>query len=113
MIATAPTPPPAVGLARRADAVAGLMALLASGPRLMILCQLADHGALSAGALGQAVGLSPSALSQHLARLRGEGLIAFTRTGATLHYRIADPRLLALMETLHRLYCTEEEGEVA
>ena len=95
-------------LAARAAEVARILALLASPPRLMILCRLVESGRLSVGRLAGLVGLSQSALSQHLAKLRADGLVAFDRDGRTLHYRIADERVLRLMETLHSLYCTEE-----
>jgi ArsR family transcriptional regulator, virulence genes transcriptional regulator len=55
-----------------------------------------------------AVGLSQSALSQHLAVLREEGLLAFRREAQTLWYRIADPRCEELLVTLHHLYCKDD-----
>lgn len=94
--------------AARAADVACTLSLLASAPRLMILCRLAEHGELRVGALADMVALSQSALSQHLARLRAEGLVATTREGSAIRYRIADPRVLALMEALHTLYCQED-----
>ena len=60
------------------------------------------------GELAQAVGLSQSALSQHLAKMREEGLVAFRREGQVLFYRLDDPRCEALLATLHRLYCSQE-----
>jgi DNA-binding transcriptional ArsR family regulator len=93
--------------AARASEVASLMELLASQPRLMILCRLATADELPVGALAVDVGLSQSALSQHLARLRADGLVATRREGQRIHYRIDDPRVLALMQTLHDLYCKE------
>ena len=86
-----------------------MMELLASQPRLMILCRLAEGGEVSVGALAESVELSQSALSQHLARLRTEGLVATRRDGQRIFYRIHDPRLLKLMETLHALYCEDPE----
>ena len=53
------------------------------------------------------LGLSQSALSQHLARMREEGIVAFRRDAQTLWYRIADPRVESLLATLHRLYCQD------
>jgi ArsR family transcriptional regulator len=61
---------------------------------------------LTVGDLADAVNLSQSALSQHLARMREEGLVAFRGEGQTLWYRIADHRLEALLATLYELYCT-------
>lgn len=103
----APTLDP-VRFAARAGDVAAMLGLLASTPRLMLLCKLAEHGEMRVGALADAVGLSQSALSQHLARLRLEGVVAARRDAQAIHYRIADRRLLRLMEVLHQLYCDEE-----
>jgi ArsR family transcriptional regulator len=78
---------------------------LANDRRLLILCSLVEVGEASVGSLAEAVDLSQSALSQHLARLREEGIVAFRRDAQTLWYRIADPRVETLLATLHRLYC--------
>ena len=53
----------------------------------------------------EAVGLSQSALSQHLARMRAEGLVTYRRESQTLWYRIADPRIEQLFATLYSLFC--------
>ncbi|MBA4355605.1 MAG: transcriptional regulator [Novosphingobium sp.] len=76
--------------------------------RLMVLCQLVEHGEMRVGDLVTAVGLSQSALSQHLARMRDEEILTFRRDGKELFYRIADPKCEALLSTLHALYCIEE-----
>ena len=55
--------------------------------------------------LAETVGLSQSALSQHLAKMREEGLVTYRRESQTLWYRIADPRIEELLATLHKLYC--------
>ncbi len=94
-------------LERKAAQVAGLLGAIANERRLMILCRLVEWGEGSVGALVDAVGLSQSALSQHLARMRQEGLVAFRRDGQTLWYRIADPRVEELFATLHRLFCKD------
>jgi DNA-binding transcriptional ArsR family regulator len=46
-------------------------------------------------------------LSQHLAKLRADGLVEFRRTSQTLHYRVADPRALRLLQVLKEIYCGE------
>jgi len=94
-------------LERRAARVAGMLGALANERRLMILCRLVEWGEGNVGALAEAVGLSQSALSQHLARMRQEGLVAFRRDGQTLWYRVADPRVEELFATLHRLFCQD------
>lgn len=87
-----------------ADQAALLLASMANSRRLMVLCHLVE-GECSVGALAQRVGLSQSALSQHLARMRSQGLVAARRDGQTVFYRLASTEVRALLETLHRLYC--------
>ena len=82
-----------------------MLGVLANDRRLLILCKLVEMGEATVGTLADEVGLSPSALSQHLARIREEGIVAFRRDAQTLWYRIADPKVEALLATLHRLYC--------
>ncbi len=85
--------------------VSATLRLLANEKRLLVLCRLAIAGEMSVGALAEAVGLSQSALSQHLARLRADGLVATRRDGQVLHYRIGDPRVRRLLEALYGIYC--------
>lgn len=73
--------------------------------RLLVLCLLIEHGELSVGALLAQVSLSQSALSQHLAKMRDEGLVAFRRESQTLYYRIEDPNVKALVATLKSIFC--------
>ncbi len=89
------------------EEAAGLMRALSNGPRLLIMCHLAAAGELPVGALVQRVGLSQSALSQHLAKLREQELVEFRREAQSLHYRIADPRALRVLELLHDIFCPE------
>jgi DNA-binding transcriptional ArsR family regulator len=92
-------------LQAKAGQVAGLLGALANDRRLLILCKLVETGEATVGALADDIGLSQSALSQHLARMREEGIVTFRREAQTLWYRIADPRVETLLATLHRLYC--------
>jgi ArsR family transcriptional regulator, virulence genes transcriptional regulator len=94
--------------AANAARVAELLKAIGNQRRLMVLCKLVEHGEMSVGDLAGAVDLSQSALSQHLARMRDEGLVAFRRERQTLWYRIADARIEALLATLYQLYCREE-----
>lgn len=98
-------------LEARAVEVAATLKALANPKRLLILCKLVEHGRMSAGQIGEAVGLSQSATSQHLAVMRDEKQIGFERDGQTLHYRIADERLNALLTSLYQIYCNPEELE--
>lgn len=88
---------------------AGLLRALANERRLMILCQLGD-GERSVGELQPLVGLSQSALSQHLAVLRQEGVVATRREAQTVWYRIADPAAVKVVATLVEIFCPPDRN---
>jgi ArsR family transcriptional regulator len=92
-------------LERKAAVVADILRAISNERRLLILCKLVERGEASVNALAAEVGLSQSALSQHLAKMRDEGLVTFRRESQTLWYRIADPRIEQLFGTLHDLFC--------
>src|SRR6476646_12129472 len=94
----------------RATEVAGILRALANERRLMILCRLVECGEANVNTLADAVGLSQSALSQHLAKMRAEGLVTYRRESQTLWYRIAAHRIEQLFSTLHRLFCEQQKG---
>lgn len=94
-------------LQESAGKAARMLRLLGNEYRLLVLCLLAD-GEKHVGALQEEVGLSQSALSQHLAKLREDGLVATRRESQTIHYRIADPDVVRLIETLADIYCPPE-----
>ncbi len=92
-------------LAAQAATAARMLKLLGNENRLLILCSLIAHGEMKVGGLVKAVGLSQSALSQHLALLRADGLITFRRESQTLHYRVNDPRAARILKLLKDIYC--------
>jgi ArsR family transcriptional regulator, virulence genes transcriptional regulator len=92
-------------LAKQAGEAARLLKLLGNEKRLLILCFLAVRGEMTVGELVEVAKLSQSALSQHLARLRADGLVTFRRTSQTLHYSIIDKRALRLLQVLKEIYC--------
>ena len=92
-------------LAAHAADAARLLKLVANERRLLVLCRLASTGEATVGELARSVGLSQSALSQHLALMREDGLVAFRRDGQTIYYRIADPNAERLLETLRTIFC--------
>lgn len=94
-------------LEKKASAVAETLQAIGNARRLMLLCKLLEHGEVRATDLARDIGLSQSACSQHLARMRDEGLVAFRRDRQTLWYRIADARVETLLATLYELYCKE------
>lgn len=94
-------------MAAKSAEVAALLRALSNEHRLLILCHLISENELSVGALVERVELSQSAVSQHLAKLRNEGLVAFRRNSQTLFYRVADPRAGRVLEFLGDIFCPE------
>jgi ArsR family transcriptional regulator len=90
-----------------AGKAADLLRTLGNEKRLMILCQLGPDE-VQAGALQEPLGLSQSALSQHLAVLREAGVVATRREGQTIWYRIADPAAVQVIATLAAIFCPDK-----
>ncbi len=88
-----------------ASQVAKLMKALGNEKRLMILCKLMIEKELSVQPLADKVGLSQSALSQHLAKLRNDKIVDFRRDGQTLHYHISDTNVLHILKKLKTIFC--------
>ena len=107
MAETAHNTAAATGIEEHAAAAASMLRLLASERRLIVLCTLIAEGESPVGRLAERAALSQPAMSQHLAKLREDGLVATRRAGTTIHYRIADPRVARLMMTLHDIFCVE------
>ena len=91
-------------LTAKAAEATRLLTALANESRLAILCQLVE-GERSVGELVEAVGLSQSALSQHLAKLRTAGIVATRRDAQTIYYRLASKAAGSVMTTLAEIYC--------
>ena len=102
MAATRPTPEFMMESAARA---AALLRSISNENRLLILCLLIQHDEMSPSAMGEYFSLSQSALSQHLARMREDGLIAYRRESQTLYYRIACPEVKKLMYAMECIFC--------
>ncbi|WP_421723536.1 ArsR/SmtB family transcription factor [Bauldia sp.] len=101
----APDPADIHVLTEQAGEAARMLKLLANERRLLVLCELARAGEMTVGNLATAVGLSQSALSQHLSLMRESGIVGYRRDGQTLHYTIADPTVSELLTTLRNIYC--------
>lgn len=100
---------PAVGMQElkvHAQEATQLLKALANENRLMILCSLAQ-GELSVGELNDRVSLSQSALSQHLAWLRREQLVATRRDAQTIFYSLQGSKAQAVIEVLQSIYCSD------
>jgi DNA-binding transcriptional ArsR family regulator len=91
-------------MAAAAERAARLLRLMGHEGRLMVLCHLAQ-GEETVGALEAKLGMGQSALSQHLAKLRADGLVAATRDGLHMRYRLASPEAARVLETLYGLFC--------
>lgn len=90
---------------------ADFLKALANANRLMILCEL-KGGERSVSELESVVPLKQSALSQHLAKLRAEGLVKTRREAQTIHYSLADRRIAKLIDTLDELFCSGRRTDV-
>lgn len=91
-------------LRSRAGEAASFLKSIANDRRLIILCELVN-GERSVGELERIVGLSQSALSQHLARLRDAGLVRARRESQSIHYSLADSSVAAVIGVLQGVYC--------
>lgn len=91
-------------LEKKAEEAARLLEALANPRRLMILCELAE-GERSVGELTEIVGLQQAALSQHLAKLRAEGIVATRRQAQMIFYRLASPAAASVINTLADIFC--------
>ena len=100
---------PVEHLEPRAVEAARLLKLLANEQRLTVLCRLSGSE-LSVTELGEYVNLSQSALSQHLAKLRADGLVATRRDAQTIYWRLADPIAERLIGVLCEVYGGPSHG---
>ena len=82
-----------------------LLKILANQSRLLILCYLLE-GEKTVGDLNEHVQLSQPALSQHLAKMRYQGLLSCRKEGQLVYYKISSKEAEAVLNTLHSLYCS-------
>lgn len=93
-------------LQQGAAQAATMLRMVGNEHRLLVLCLLMEHGELTVGGLHDHVALSQSALSQHLAKMREEGLVTFRRESQTLYYRISNPDVEKLILILKDMFCS-------
>lgn len=91
-----------------AGAATVFLRTLANPDRLLLLCQL-SAGEASVGMLEQDTGISQPTLSQQLAVLRRENLVSTRRDGKHIYYRVADARVLAMLDNLQQIFCPRED----
>lgn len=93
-------------LKANAAEAAEFLQLLGNDKRLLILCELMEAGEMPVNALADAVGLSQSALSQHLAKLRADELVQTRREAQTIYYSVSrDTRVSRTLALLKKLFC--------
>lgn len=90
-------------LEQQSEKASALLKALANEKRLMIVCIL-SQGEKNVGELEQFVGLSQSALSQHLARLRRDGVVETRREAQTIYYSIKDKAVSKLLHCMTEIY---------
>ena len=108
-IEKAPPAPSVEEMAKNAAHASDFLKALAHEGRLMILCHLVA-GEKSVGELETLLGARQAAVSQQLARLRLENLVTGRREGKTIYYRLGDPKVRQLIETLHFLFCEPDQS---
>ncbi len=95
---------------RSAGEASRFLKALSNENRLLLLCLLSE-GEKSVGELEQAIGLHQSTISQHLARLRHDRLVATRRAGKTIYYRLASEEARRTMELLYEMFCEDQKSE--
>ncbi|WP_373353278.1 ArsR/SmtB family transcription factor [Pseudoroseicyclus sp. CXY001] len=110
MVPPASDPPPAIdadAMAEAAAAAVEVLKVLSNPARLLLLCELLG-GERSVSELEAALGASQSYVSGQLARMRAEGLVATTRDGRVIRYRLDDPRLEPILTVLYDTFCAPD-----
>ncbi|MBB1250394.1 MULTISPECIES: ArsR/SmtB family transcription factor [unclassified Rhizobium] len=99
-------------LSENSASAAALLSALANPKRLLILCNLVN-GEVPVGVLANQVGLSQSALSQHLSKLRAQKLVRTRRDAQTIYYSSNSAQVLTLLSALESLYGEDTPKSVA
>jgi DNA-binding transcriptional ArsR family regulator len=99
-------------LSEHSNSAAALLSAMANPKRLLILCNLVN-GEVPVGVLASQVGLSQSALSQHLSKLRAQKLVKTRRDAQTIYYSSNSPQVITLLAALESIYCEAEASTSA
>lgn len=97
-------------LEENAEKASCLLKSMSHPSRLMVLCHLMN-GECPVSVLNQAIPLSQSALSQHLASLRDAGLVKTRRESQVIHYRLNSKAVSDILQALYRIYCNPKNEE--
>lgn len=90
-------------LMKKSIDAADLLSAMGNAKRILIFLNLIE-GEMAVGALAEKVGLSPSALSQHLAKLRHRKLVTTRRDAQTIYYSVSSESVIAVLKTLEHIY---------
>ena len=93
-----------MAMRKSAGSATAFLRSMANEDRLLLLCQL-TQGEKNVGDLESLTGIAQPTLSQQLGVLRTEGLVATRREGKFIYYSLGDARVLAMLESLHGLFC--------
>ncbi|MGB9140614.1 MAG: metalloregulator ArsR/SmtB family transcription factor [Aestuariivirga sp.] len=96
-------------LANSSDRASEFLKSLANAQRLRILCLIME-GERPVGEIAEAIGANQSSVSQNLALMRREGLVAPRRSGQTIYYRLADKKLVKMFRLLSDMFCKPGEA---
>lgn len=99
-------------LSEHSGPAAALLSAMANPKRLMILCNLVN-GEVPVGVLANQVGLSQSALSQHLSKLRAQKLVKTRRDAQTIYYSSNSAQVITLLSALESIYGEAEIAKTA
>lgn len=91
---------------KKADIVSGFLKGLANPNRLMVLCELSS-GEKNVSELMEATGIAQTSMSQHLTKLKDEGIVSFRREHRTLYYSISHDAVNEIMQVLYNHFCKE------
>lgn len=92
----------------RVPDVAELLRFMATPSRLLLLCEL-SQGESTVSGLEATTGIRQPALSQQLADLRQRQLVLTRRESRSIIYRLADPKVAALLSAMHAIFCAEDD----
>ncbi|MBX5159928.1 MULTISPECIES: metalloregulator ArsR/SmtB family transcription factor [Rhizobium] len=99
-------------LADHTNVAAALLSAMANPKRLLILCSLVK-GEVAVGVLATQVGLSQSALSQHLSKLRAQKLVKTRRDAQTIYYSSTSEPVMKILATLEDIYLVQNRNRSA
>lgn len=97
---------------QRADNAVVLLKALANERRLFILCYLLSEGEMCVGEMNKKLGLSQSALSQHLAWLRKDNLVETRKEAQTVFYSLKSKEVSEIIKLLNTIYCQDRKSVV-